>query len=143
MGISVDDKDQKLLQLLRQNARASIKELAAGVDLSRTALVERIKRLERDGEITGYTLKPVHKKTEIKLFLLIKTHQPSCEIIAPRLERLSSVKACHSLAGSIDMIIELALENIHEANTIRELVSNYPEVSEVSTSTILKTHFQK
>ncbi|WP_299379998.1 Lrp/AsnC family transcriptional regulator [uncultured Kiloniella sp.] len=139
----MDTKDQKLLLLLRQNARASIKELAAGIDLSRTALVERIKRLEKDGEITGYTLKPTNKKTKIRLYLMVKTHLPSCEIIAPRLERIPSVTACHSLGGSIDMVIELALETTQEANEIRELVSNYPEVSEVSTSTILKTHFQK
>ncbi len=129
--------------LLRENARASIKELAAGIDLSRTALMERLKRLERDGDIVGYTLKPSRNKKALQLFFMIKTHQPSCEVIAPRLTNIPEVTACHSLGGAIDMMVEISADNLERANEIREQLSAYPEVSEVTTSTLLKTHIQR
>ncbi|WP_085904042.1 Lrp/AsnC family transcriptional regulator [Kiloniella majae] len=143
MSRSLDHKDLKLLTLLRNNARASIKELAAGVGLSRTALIERIKRLERDGDIEGYTLKKVQRKAPLTFFLLVKTHQPSCEVIAPRLEETYEITACHSLGGDIDMIIELSTDSLQRANEIREEISGYPEVAQITTSTLLKTHFEK
>ena len=138
----LDKKDQRLLMLLRENARASIKELAAGINLSRTALTERLKRLERNGEITGYTLKPSKKEKALRLFLMVKTHQPSCQIIAPRLQHIPEVTACYSLGGTIDMMVEISADNLDRANQIRETLSSYPEVSEVATSTLLKTHIK-
>ena len=139
----MDDKDQKLLMLLGENARASIKELAAGISLSRTALMERLKRLEREGEITGYTLKPPQKEKALRLFLMIKTHQPSCELIAPRLKGIPEITTCHSLGGEIDMMVEISTDNLERANQIRETLSAYSEVSEVTTSTLLKTHIKR
>ncbi|MEH6630122.1 MAG: Lrp/AsnC family transcriptional regulator [Halopseudomonas aestusnigri] len=139
----MDNKDQKLLMLLRENARASIKELAAGINLSRTALMERLKRLERDGEITGYTLKPPQIGKALRLYLMIKTHQPSCELIAPRLKDIPEITACHSLGGAIDMMVEVSTDNLERANEIRETLSAYPEVSGVTTSTLLKTHIKR
>ncbi|MFD2204232.1 Lrp/AsnC family transcriptional regulator [Kiloniella antarctica] len=139
----MDDKDQKLLMLLRENARASIKELASGINLSRTALIERLRRLERGGEITGYTLKPSQNEKTLRLFLMIKTHQPSCELIAPRLKEIPEITACHSLGGAIDMMVEISTDTIESANEIRETLSAYPEVSEVTTSTLLKTHIKR
>ncbi|WP_417452904.1 Lrp/AsnC family transcriptional regulator [Kiloniella sp.] len=143
MPRSLDHKDLKLLTLLRNNARASIKELAAGVELSRTALIERIKRLERDGDIEGYTLKKVQKEQPLTFFLLVKTHQPSCELIAPRVKAIHEITACHSLGGNIDMIIELSTDTLQRANEIREEISSYTEVAQITTSTLLKTHFEK
>ncbi|WP_120498798.1 Lrp/AsnC family transcriptional regulator [Kiloniella sp. EL199] len=143
MTRSLDHKDLKLLALLRNNARASIKELAAGVELSRTALIERIRRLEEDGVIEGYTLKKAQREAPLTFFLLIKTHQPSCELIAPRLTEIHEITACHSLGGDIDIIIELSTNTPQRANEIREEISGYPEVAHIATSTLLKTHFEK
>ncbi|KLN62201.1 hypothetical protein WH96_01350 [Kiloniella spongiae] len=143
MSRSLDHKDLKILTLLRNNARASIKELAAGVGLSRTALIERVKRLERDGDIAGYTLKKAQKETPLTFYLMVKTHHPSCELIAPRLAEIHEITACHSLGGDIDMIIQLSTDHLQRANKIREEISCYPEVAHITTSTLLKTHFEK
>ena len=49
--------DQQLLSLLRENARAPTAELARRLGLSRTTVQSRIERLERQGVITGYTVR--------------------------------------------------------------------------------------
>src|SRR5258705_13663603 len=53
---SLDDTDRKLIALLRANARTPTAALARTLGLSRSAVQERLRRLERDQVIRGYTL---------------------------------------------------------------------------------------
>jgi DNA-binding Lrp family transcriptional regulator len=50
----LDDKDRQILELLRADARLSLKTLAAKVGLARSTLRDRLSRLEADGIIRGY-----------------------------------------------------------------------------------------
>lgn len=52
--IKLDDTDIRMLRILQQNSRLTVKELAARVNLSPTPAFERQKRLEREGVIKGY-----------------------------------------------------------------------------------------
>lgn len=52
----INSQDQKLLMLLRQNARASITELAKAMHVSRSTVQNRIARLEAGGVIRGYSV---------------------------------------------------------------------------------------
>jgi DNA-binding Lrp family transcriptional regulator len=52
----IGSKDQKLLLLLRQNARTSITDLARALNLSRSTVQNRIARLEVSGVIAGYSV---------------------------------------------------------------------------------------
>ena len=52
-----DEIDQKLISLLRENARRPVAELARLLGLARTTVQARIDRLENTGVITGYTLR--------------------------------------------------------------------------------------
>ena len=54
---TLDATDHMLLNLLRENARASTAELARNLGLSRTTVQSRIERLERGGVVAGYTVK--------------------------------------------------------------------------------------
>jgi len=49
-----DSIDRRILKLLQENARLSMTELAERVGLSATPVTERVRRLERDGYISGY-----------------------------------------------------------------------------------------
>ena len=53
----MDDTDSALLALLKANARLSVAALAQALGLARTTVQSRIERLERQGVITGYTVK--------------------------------------------------------------------------------------
>ena len=56
MANDLDDTDQALLNLLRENARASVVELARKLKLSRTTVQSRLQRLERSKAVLGYTV---------------------------------------------------------------------------------------
>lgn len=51
----IDDKDRKILELLRRNARASYSEIARVIGMSDVAVMKRVKKLEQLGVIKGYT----------------------------------------------------------------------------------------
>ena len=53
----MDDIDQQLLALLRENARATTSDLARKLGLSRTTVQSRIDRMERSGVVIGYTVR--------------------------------------------------------------------------------------
>jgi DNA-binding Lrp family transcriptional regulator len=60
----MDTTDHAILDLLRQNARRTIADIAAHVNLSAAPVKRRIERLERLGVILGYTLQIDHDKLE-------------------------------------------------------------------------------
>ena len=64
--MKLTDTDQQLLSLLRENARASTAQIARRLGLSRTTVQSRIERLEREGVISGYTVR-VHEEYELSL----------------------------------------------------------------------------
>ena len=53
----MDDLDQKILRLLMKNARMPVKEIAEHVNLTSPAVSSRIRRLEAEGIIGGYTVR--------------------------------------------------------------------------------------
>ncbi|MGB5345488.1 MAG: Lrp/AsnC family transcriptional regulator, partial [Woeseia sp.] len=55
--MTIDETDQRLLSLLRSNARTPVVELARQLGISRATVQNRLRRLERDGVIRGYTVK--------------------------------------------------------------------------------------
>ena len=54
----MDDLDHKILQLLAENARMPVKDIAQRVSLTSPAVSSRIHRLEQEGVIGGYTVVP-------------------------------------------------------------------------------------
>jgi len=55
--MEMDDKDRSIINMLSRNARISYTEMAANMGISETAVRKRIKKLEREGIIEGYTVK--------------------------------------------------------------------------------------
>jgi len=55
MDLSLDKTDRKILDIVSADARVSITELARQVALSKTPVLARLKRLEKQGVIRGYS----------------------------------------------------------------------------------------
>ena len=79
---TLDKTDLKILKLLQQNARLPMTELAETVGLSTTPVTERVRRLERDGYITGYhaRLNPHALGQTLLVFVEIKLQSKSGNI---------------------------------------------------------------
>ena len=119
----LDRTDRRLLALLQNDGRAAGVELAEKVGLSPTATGERLKRLAREGFITGYraTLDPVKLGLHLLVFVevyLDKTTPDAFERFAAAVKRAPEVLECHMVAGGRFLgEVLLALPAVRETRT--------------------------
>lgn len=89
MRHELDHIDAKILNLLRENARMPLKEIAEHVFLSSPAVSARIERLEKEGYITGYQVKlnPALLGYPIKAFINLEVEPVQKKNFIPILKR--------------------------------------------------------
>ena len=114
---ALDRIDHQILDILQQEGRIAISELAARVNLSTTPCSERVKRLEREGIILGYHARLNPKKVDRNLlvFLEIKLSAKSGEVfeqVARNLSALPEVLECHLISGEFDYLVKARLKEM-------------------------------
>ena len=90
----MDDLDHKILQLLAENARMPVKDIAQRVSLTSPAVSSRIHRLEQEGVIGGYTVVLRHPDAPARVEALIAV------MIASLFSRTKRCNACRSARRS-------------------------------------------
>ena len=68
----MDEKDSKILKLLRGNARMTYQEIGEELGMSRVAAKKRVQKLEKEGVIRGYNT-CIYRDGEIRAFILVET----------------------------------------------------------------------
>ena len=108
MRHELDHIDAKILNLLRENARMPLKEIAEHVFLSSPAVSARIERLEKEGYITGYQVKlnPALLGYPIKAFINLEVEPVQKKEFYPYTEKVRNVVECNCVTGDYSMLIE-------------------------------------
>lgn len=143
--MTTNDRDERLLLALGRNARLSVVELARIVGLSRSATQERLQRLERDGTIAGYTVLLGARKTgqRARAWLAVRYGADgSCPRSLAALQAIPEVRSAHSLAGEIDLLLEVDAADVEALERVRVRVGAIPGVAAVRTHVVLATHFE-
>lgn len=135
----LDAIDRKLIALLKGNARASATALARDAGLSRTAIQERIARLERDGIILGYTVRLADrpKPSALRALLSLRIDTRPCAIVLDRVRNWPEILACYSLAGPVDAVLVAETEDALSLSRLVDRLSIVPGVGAVETAPIL------
>ncbi|RKH54687.1 Lrp/AsnC family transcriptional regulator [Corallococcus llansteffanensis] len=143
--MALDELDGRILALLEANGRESATKLAAKVGLSRSAVQERVARLERDGIIQGYTVRlgASARPPGVEAYLTVKLSGPVCPRVAPQLRDLPEVLRIESLAGEVDMLIRVRAPDLGALSELRERVARIPEVRAVTTAPVLTVHLDR
>ena len=120
----LDRIDLKILDVLQRDGRISMTELAEQVNLSATPCSERVKRLERDGVITGYyaRVNPAALGKNLLIFLEIKLSAKSGDVfdkVKQELLYVPEVMECHLVSGDLDYLVKARLP---EMNKYRQLL---------------------
>ena len=107
----LDKIDRNILRVLQEEGRISFTELGERVGLSTTPCTERVRRLERDGVITGYyaRLDPQYLKANLLVFVEISLAYKSGDIFEEFRRaalRLPNVLECHLVSGDFDYLIK-------------------------------------
>lgn len=137
----LDEKDRILIGALRKNARESLVGLARSVGLSRSATQERMRRLERDGVIKSYTIALASEHDPAVRAMIAVTFEPGfrCKHVVPHLSGIPEIVACHSLTGSIDMMVMVACDTNATLERIRDAVAAVQGVATATTHIVLGT----
>jgi Lrp/AsnC family leucine-responsive transcriptional regulator len=106
----MDQMDKKIVQLLQENGRASLKEIAAETYLSSPAVSARINRLEKDGILGRYIATPDLKKMgyHIQAFIQLDLSPQQKEEFYPFIENCTNVLECNCVTGEFSMLIKVA-----------------------------------
>jgi DNA-binding Lrp family transcriptional regulator len=139
----MDQIDEKLMALLADDSRASIKTLAAQIGLSRTATTERLTKLKQSGEIEAFTIRTRAHPHARHSLLMVKTVEPSCELLQPWFKTIPEITRMQSLAGDIDILLEVVTLEEGALHQLRETILTHPAVSDVTVISVLKTHFAR
>ena len=119
MTANIDRTDRKILDILQRKGRISMTELAEQIGLSTSPCTERVKRMERDGVITGYhaRLSPVALGKTLLVFVEIKLASKSDEVfekVRKELLHVPDVQECHLVSGGFDYLVKARLGGMSE-----------------------------
>ncbi len=115
----MDAIDKKLLQLLQKDTKKTTKELSLKLNLSVTAVYERIKKLEREGIIEHYVA--LLDRTKINkgfvVFCHIKLIQHSKDFLTTfekEVVQLDEILECFHVSGDYDYILKICVKDMEE-----------------------------
>ena len=109
--------DKKILRELQKKGRITFSELANRVGLSTSPCLERVKKMEREGVISGYTalLNPKYLKAGLVVFVqirLARTSQDIFEEFKTAAATLDEVQECYLVSGNFDYLIKARVEDM-------------------------------
>ncbi|AVJ27900.1 winged helix-turn-helix transcriptional regulator [Achromobacter spanius] len=132
----LDRIDLKILDILQREGRISVTELADRVSLSATPCSDRIKRMEREGVITGYhaRVNPAALGKNLLVFLEIKLSAKSGDVfdkVKQELLYVPEVMECHLVSGDFDYLVKARLTEMNEyRRLLGEILKRLPASAE-------------
>ena len=137
----MDDTDRKLISALRHDARASMSDLALGLGVSRTTVRGRIERLQRAGEIVGFSvvLKGDVARDPVRGLMMIGIEGRGTDRILRQLGGFSAVRALHTTNGRWDVIVELGAATLEDLDAILAQIRRLDGVASSETNLLLST----
>lgn len=141
----ISEQDEKLLSLLRVNARTSVSDLARALNLSRSTVQNRIAKLERSGVIKGYAVEygSEYLTDLVSAHVLIKEKQKLTTKTNLELKKISQVVDLYAISGEYDLIAVVKAQSLDKLSRILEQIGNLDGIERTNTSVILETKFKR
>ena len=112
---ALDDTDRQIVELLRQDARRTISDIASLVNLSPAPVKRRIDRLEQLGVIAGYTVVLNHAKLgpSVDAFVELRmAGNAGLDEITATVSEIPEVREVFTVAGDPDALVRIRLEDV-------------------------------
>ena len=145
MADELDKIDRKILAELQKDGRVTMTALAARVGLSNSPCQQRVRRLEADGYILGYTALVDLARLDAGHVAFVQvtlsdTTTPSLDAFNTAVRRLPEVEQCHMIAGGFDYLLKVRTADIRAyRRTLGESLSSLPHVSHTSTYVVMES----
>lgn len=138
----MDNIDYRILKCLKENARENATNIGAKINLSTSAVIERLKKMEASGIIEGYTAVLNQKilERELMAFIYVRIEHPKYnEAFIKNVNENNSIAECHYIAGDFDFILKVITKS---GKTLEEILNYIKSISGVSltrTTVVLST----
>lgn len=141
----LDSVDREILKILQEEGRIANNELAKRIGLTTTPTLERVRRLEREGVVEGYTAR-VHKDKVGRGFsafvkVTLKVHQLNLmEEFTTAIKEIPEILACYHTTGDGDFLLHVVAKDTKDYEQLmRNKLTTLPDVERLYTSIVLNT----
>jgi len=141
-----DEKDLELLALLRTEARLPATTLAKRLRVSRTAVQQRLARLERDGIVVGYTAVLGEKAAPLGILqahVLIEVGARDLPKLISSLKSRHEIRRCYTASGQFDLLVVVEATSTQTLDSVLDWIGENPGVRRTVTSLLLSTKFER
>lgn len=123
----MDKIDRKLIQLLQENARYSLKQLSEKVYLSSPAVAARIDKLEEEGIVTGYhaDVDPDRMGYHITAFINVEMTPKLKASFLPYIATVPNVLECYVVSGTYAVIMKASFPSTQDLDTFIGQLQHY------------------
>jgi Lrp/AsnC family leucine-responsive transcriptional regulator len=145
--IELDAVDRRILRALQADGRATYDQLAATVQLSASATLRRVKRLEEAGVISGYVAVVPPERVGFGLTAYInvrlekhtESHKRNpMDLFRAAVQTWPEVVECVALTGEMDYLLRVVVEDMgHYSRFVMETLLKHPSVEDCKTSFVL------
>lgn len=141
----MDQLDRKIIAALARDGRLSMAELAARVGLSKTPVLARVRRLEKEGYIRGYAALVDHQRmgeghVAFVQVTLSDTRSAALEAFNRAVVSVPEIEQCHMIAGGFDYLLKVRTRDIAAyRRVLGEHISALPHVAQTSTFVAMET----
>lgn len=144
METSIDIIDKRLLNVLQDDGRIAVVDLADRIGLSPTATTERLRRLTRDGYILGYSvrLNPDKLDRGLLVFIEVKLDRTTPDVFdrfAKAVASAPEVLECHMVAGGFDYLVKTRIADMAAYRRfLGDVLLSLPGVRETHTFAVME-----
>lgn len=138
----MDIIDLKILHILKNNARKTVSSLSKEVNMSVSAVIERIKKLETQKIISKYTVIIDQKKigNDVTAVMEVRLEHPKYfDEFTQAVVNNPNVASCYYMTGDFDFIIRIHCTSSEHLESIHREIKSIKGVSSTKTQLVLKT----
>lgn len=141
----LDPIDQRLIALLRENARASTAALARSLGLSRTTVQSRIERLQRSKVIVGYSvrLSEAQERGAVHAYVMITVKPKHAGRVETEVRKIADVRVLQAVSGAFDLMALAVTASINEMDELIDAIGELDGVERTTSSIVLSTKFER
>ncbi len=137
--------DDKLIELLRTNSRASVTNLADTLGVSRATVKEHIARLEERRIIRGYTIRfhPEYEQHQVNAYVMVSADPRLIPTIIRQIKQIPSVESLQTISGLYDLMTMITCESTLELDQVIDQITDITGVEKILSSIMLANKFQR
>ncbi len=127
----VDDIDRQLLDILNDNSRLSFADLGRKINLSPSAVRERVQKLEEFEVIQKYSIQVDNKKlgNDLEAFILLKVFPGQLKHILKKINNFPEIKEAHRVTGSQNIHLKVVVQNQVKLQGLLDELMNFSDTN--------------